>query len=183
MRARALQLHFKTRQRLQRWRKAAEADGAYRVARRLHAVLLNAAGHSSGDIAAILLAPRSKVSQWLSDYEEFGYEALLEGQRSGRPALLTSAQESDLGEIIDRGPLAYGFTSGVWNAPMIGRVIAEEFWVKYTSRHVRRLLSRIGFSVQRPKRILARADLEEQNRWRRYTHPNIKKKRRPKEPS
>jgi len=181
MRARALQLHFQTRQRLQRWKKAAEANGAYRVARRLHAVLLNAAGHSSGDIADILAAPRSKVSQWLSDYEEFGDEALLEGQRSGRPALLTGAQQTDLGDIIDSGPLAYGFTSGVWNAPMIGRVIAEEFKVKYTSRHVRRLLDCIGFSVQRPKRILARANPVEQNRWRRYTYPNLKKKRRPKE--
>lgn len=183
MHPRALQLHFQTRQRLQRWKKAAEADGAYRVAKRFHAVLLNAAGHSSGDIAGLLQASRSKVSQWLSDYEEFGDEALLEGQRSGRPARLTDAEQAALGEMIDSGPLAYGFNSGVWNAPMIGRVIAEEFEVKYTSRHVRRLLDRLGFSVQRPQRILARANPVEQKRWRRYTYPNLKKKRRPKGPN
>lgn len=183
MRARILRLHFQTRRRLERWRKEAEADGAYRVAKRLHAVLLNNDGCSSGEIAAVLDAPRSKVSQWLSDYEEFGYEGLLEGQRSGRPALLDDKQKLTLAQIIDSGPLNHGFASGVWNAPMIGRVIAEEFEVEYTARHVRRLLQELGFSVQRPKRILARANRAAQQRWRRYTYPSLKKKRPPKAPS
>lgn len=177
MRARMLHLHFQTRRRLERWKREAEADGAYRVAKRLHAVLLNNDGCSSGNIAAILEAPRSKVSQWLSDYEQFGHEGLLEGQRSGRPAQLDDQQKVALGEIIDRGPLSRGFASGVWSAPMIGRVITEEFEVEYTSRHVRRLLREMGFSVQRPKRILARANRAAQQRWRRYTYPNLKKKR------
>ena len=34
MRARILRLHFQTRRQLERWRKEAEADGAYRVAKR-----------------------------------------------------------------------------------------------------------------------------------------------------
>jgi transposase len=177
MRARILRLHFQTRRRLERWGKEAEADGAYRVAKRLQAVVLNSHGCSSGEIATMVGAPRSRVSQWLSDYEEFGHEALWEGQRSGRPAQLEEQQKLALGEIIDRGPLERGFASGVWNAPMIGRVITEEFEVKFTPRHVRRLLQEMGFSVQRPKRILARANRAAQERWRRYTYPNLKKKR------
>lgn len=183
MRARILRLHYKTRSQLEQWRKEAEADGAYRVARRLHAVLLNSGGCSSGEIAAILDAPRSKVSQWLSGYEEFGYEALLEGQRCGRPAYLDDKQIATLGDIIDNGPLNYGFASGVWSAPMIGRVIGEEFQIEYTARHVRRLLKQMGFSVQRPKRVLARADRAGQQKWRRYTYPNLKKKPKPKGPN
>ncbi len=107
VRARILQLHFQTRRHLERLRKEAETAAEYRVAKRIHAVLLNDDGLSSGDIAGVLQAPRSKVSQWLSDYEEFGQEALLEGQRSGRPALLSAEQKVTLGEIIDSGP-GYG---------------------------------------------------------------------------
>lgn len=183
MRARIVRLHFQTRRRLERWKKEAEADGAYRVAKRLRAILLNNDGCSSGEIAALLDAPRSKVSQWLSDYEAFGYEALLEGHRSGRPALLDDKQKQALGGIIDAGPLNYGFASGVWNAPMIGRVINEQFEIEYTARHVRRLLQEMGFSVQRPKRILARANRAAQQRWRRYTYPRLKKKPAPNAPS
>lgn len=176
MQPRILSLHYRTRDRLRQMRKDAEQDGEYRVAKRVHAVLLNGAGHSSGEIAHLLEAPRSKVSQWLNQYEQHGYEALLEGHRCGRPCQLTEAQRKTLADILDSGPRAYGFLSGVWNAGMIARVVEEEYRVPYTPRHVRRLLSNLGFSVQRPKRVLAKADPAAQNRWRRYTYPNIKKK-------
>jgi transposase len=173
---RLIQLHPKTYQRLARLRREAESDGAYRVAKRLHAVLLNADGHSSGRIAEILKAPRSRASEWLANYETHGEEALLEGQRSGRPARLSPSQRTELGDIIESGPVAYGLDSGVWTSPMIGRVVEDEFGIAYHPGHVRKLLTAIGFSLQRPRRLLARADAALQARWRRRTYPNIKKK-------
>jgi transposase len=173
---RLIQLHPKTYQRLARLRREAESDGAYRVAKRLHAVLLNADGHSSGRIAEILKAPRSRASEWLANYETHGEEGLLEGQRSGRPAELSQSQRTELGDIIESGPVAYGLDSGVWTSPMIGRVVEDEFGVAYHPGHVRKLLTAIGFSLQRPRRLLARADADLQARWRRRTYPNIKKK-------
>jgi len=59
---------------------------------------------------------------------------------------------------------------------MIGRVVEDEFGVVFHPGHVRKLLAAIGFSVQRPRRLLARADATAQARWRRRTYPNIKKK-------
>lgn len=177
MQARLLHLHFRTYEKLRRLKPEAEADGAHRVAKRIHAITLNHDGLSSGEIAEFLDAPRSKVSHWLSNYEQFGFEALLEGQRPGRPGQLTQPQQVQLEDIIDSGPLAWGFLSGVWSAPMVARVIAEEFGVDYTARHVGRLLHRRGFSVQRPRRKLMRANPREQHRWRRYAYPRLKKKR------
>src|SRR5438876_5036030 len=89
---RTLQLHPSTLQRLLRLTKEAERDGSYRVAKRLQAVVLNADGHSSGEIAKILKAPRSRASEWLRLYEKHGIEGLLEGHRSGRPAALNETQ-------------------------------------------------------------------------------------------
>ncbi len=177
MQARILRLHYRTYDRLRRLRREAEADGAYRVAKRIHAVTLNYDGMTSGEIAGVLDAPRSKVSQWLRDYEHFGFDALLEGQRSGRPDQLSKPQCVQLEDIIDSGPVSWGFLSGVWSAPMVARVISEEFGIDYSARHVRRLLHAWGFSVQRPRRKLKRADPVEQNRWRRYTYPRLKKNR------
>src|ERR1022692_3970047 len=104
MHGRLLHLHFRTYDKLRRLKKEAEADGAHRVAKRIQAITLNHDGLSSGEIAELLHAPRSKVSQWLSDYERFGYEALLEGQRPGRPGQLTQLQQVQLEDIIDSGP-------------------------------------------------------------------------------
>jgi hypothetical protein len=58
---------------------------------------------------------------------------------------------------------------------MFSRVTAEEFGCQYHPGHVLKLLHEIGFSMQRPKRMLARANPAEQNKWHRYTYPNLKK--------
>ena len=173
---RALHLHHGTHKRLVRLSKEAERDGAYRVAKRLQAVVLNAEGHSSGEIARILKAPRSKASEWLRVYEESGIEGLLEGHRSGRPAGLDEKQLQQLADILDSGPVAYGLDTGIWTSPMITWIIEEEFGTQYHPGHVRKILHEIGFSVQRPKRVLAKADAAERDRWRRYTYPRLKKK-------
>jgi transposase len=176
MRARLLKLHPSTYKRLIRLSKEAERDGAYRVAKRLQAVILNSEGHSSGELARILKAPRSKVSEWLARYQSHGVEGLLEGQRSGRPPQLTLEQRQQLGDLLDSGPVAYGLDTGVWTSPMIAWLIEQEFGVRYHPGHVRKLLAGLGFSVQRPRRVLARADPEAQQIWRRRTYPNLKKK-------
>lgn len=176
MKPRMVHLHYKTVEKLFRLKKEAEVDGVYRVARRIHAVILNHEGKTSGDIANILKTPRSRVSEWLKNYECYGYEGLLEGYRPGRPSQLIEQELTVLCDIIDSGPVAYGFLGGVWTSPMIARVIEQEFAVSYHPGHVRRLLHQLGFSVQRPRRTLARANPEKQDRWHRYTYPNIKKK-------
>ena len=55
---------------------------------------------------------------------------------------------------LDSGPVAYGLDTGVWTSPLITHVIAEEFGVSYHPGHVRKLLYTMGFSVQRPQRLL-----------------------------
>ena len=177
MRARYLRLSSKRAQELSALKKEAERDGAFRVAKRIHAVLLNHQQHSSSEIATILEAPRSKVSLWLGQFEEYGWEALLEGHRSGRPRQLEAQQRQGLCDILDSGPVAYGFVSGIWTSPMIARVIHEEYKVDYHPGHVRKLLKDLGFSVQRPRKRLAKGDPVLQDRWQRYTYPRLKKNR------
>ena len=176
MRARLLRLHPRTVEKLLKLKKDAEKEGEHRVAKRIHATLLNHDGKTSGEISNLLRAPRSRVSEWLSNYDAYGFESLLEGHRTGRPPLLNKNQKTELADIVDSGPVAYGFLSGVWTSVMIAQVIQDEFRVSYDSRHVRRILDELNFSVQRPKKILAKADPVKQNRWARYTYPNIKKK-------
>ena len=178
MLARLLRVHPSTYKWLVRLSKEAQRDGAYRVAKRLRAVVLNSEGQTSGELARILKAPRSKVSEWLRCYQTEGVDGLLEGDRSGRPSELTEKQQRQLGDIVESGPVAYGLDNGIWTSPMIARVIEEEFGVQYHPGHVRKLLDAWGFSVPRPRRILARADVAAQDRWRRRIYPNLKKKPR-----
>src|SRR5437879_7195532 len=81
---RILYLHPKTYKHLIRLRKQAERDGAYRVAKRLQAVVLNSEGRTSGELAHLLAAPRSRVAEWLARYQAFGVDGLLERSEERR---------------------------------------------------------------------------------------------------
>src|SRR5205809_6678852 len=148
---RTLELHPSTLRRLVRLAKEAERDGSYRVAKRLQAIVMNAEGYSSGEIARILKAPRSKTSEWLRLYEEHGVDGLLEGHRSGRPRGLDDKERQQLGDILDSGPAAYGLDTGIWTSPMISGVIEEEFGIEYHRGQVRRFRQEFGFAFQRRK--------------------------------
>ena len=62
MRPRTISLRAATVEKLARLMREAESDGARRVARRIHAVTLNAGGRTSGDTADTLMVGRSRVS-------------------------------------------------------------------------------------------------------------------------
>ncbi len=118
---------------------------------------------------------RSKVSEWLKIYDEQGFEGLKEGKRSGRPSQLTDLQKIILCDIVDSGPIAFGYSSGILTSRRIAAAIYEEFGVEYHEGHVRKLLYDFGFSVQSLKRVLALADKEKQAKWISKTYPDIKK--------
>jgi transposase len=175
---RAVQLHgtVKKIQQLVRLSKQALRDGAYRVANRLHAVALNMEGRKAPEIADVLKVHRSNVCLWLQRWQEEGMEGILEGHRPGRPPTISERQRQQLADILESGPVAYGFSSGVWTCPMIARVIEDEFSLSFHPAHVSRILHGLEFSVQRPQKVLARADEALQSKWIRYRYPNLKKK-------
>lgn len=164
----------RTLQRLKTLRQEAQTDKAPRVALRLQAIMLSVQGQTTGQIANGLQVDRTRVHAWIGAWNQYGDEGLWEGHRSGRPARLSPAQREHLEDILDSGPVAYGLNTGVWTSPLITQIIAEECGVHYHPGHVRHLLQRWNFSVQRPKTRLVQADPKKQNRWIRYTHPNLK---------
>ena len=166
----------KTAKLLLRLRQEATRDDESRVALRFHAIALSIEGHTTSQIARTLKVHRSSVPLWIQQWNAHHEVGLLEGQRSGRPSDLNARQQRQLQDILDGGPAAYGLESGIWTSPAISNVITHEFGVDYHPGHVRKLLKRLGYSVQRPTTRLVQADLAQKNRWVRYTYPRLKKK-------
>jgi len=170
----------RSRRKLLALRQAAQTDKAPRVALRLQALLLSVEGLTPPQIADLLHVHRTRVHAWVCHWNQYGEEGILEGHRSGRPGQLSAAQLQQFRDIVESGPVAYGLNSGVWTSPVLAAVIQEEFGIQYHPGHVRKVLHRIGCSVQRPTTRLAQADPKEQNKWIRYTYPNLKKTPAPK---
>ncbi len=117
------------------------------------------------------------MNRWLQWYDADHVDGLRTRIAEGPAPKLTDEQREALAVIISLGPMQAGYQSGVWTGPMIGDLIEERFGVRYHNHHVPRLLHQLKFSVQRPRKRLARADLARQATWLRETFPRIKKKR------
>ena len=129
------------------------------------------------DIAAECGVTRGSVNRWLQWYDADHIDGLRTRIAEGPAPKLTDEQREALTIIIELGPMQAGYQSGVWTGPMIGDLIEQRFGVRYHNHHVPRLLHQLRFSVQRPRKRLARADLARQATWLRDTLPRIKKKR------
>ncbi|MEW6684802.1 MAG: winged helix-turn-helix domain-containing protein [Candidatus Edwardsbacteria bacterium] len=123
------------------------------------------------EIVKILNVGQMSVYRWISCYNESGVERLFEGKHTGRPPLLDKDRLSRLEEILDSGPVAYGFQQGIWTCPTVQHVIEAEFNIIYHHDHVRKILHKLGFSVQDPRKKLALADENLQQKWIRETYP------------
>ena len=155
----------------------AEVRGCLNEWRRGRAVLGYIEGRRVVEVADEVGKSRGSVNRWLQWYESMGVDGLITAKAPGPTPKLTVRQREQLATLIESGPLESGYKSGVWTGPMIGDLIEDRFGVRYHNHHVPRLLHQMGFSVQRPRKRLARANQESQATWVNKTFPKIKKRR------
>lgn len=165
-----------SRKALARFIRRADKAGDLDEWRRGKAVLGYIEGTRVIELAEHLGVTRGAVNRWLGWYDALGIAGLRTVKPAGAPPKLSTAQQAELGELIELGPIAAGYGSGVWTGPMIGDLIAARFGVRYHNHTVPRLLHHLGFSVQRPRKRLAKANKAAQAYWLRKRLPAIKKK-------
>lgn len=144
--------------------------------KRFRAVLSYIDGNSAIETAKRLKTVRSCVNKWIRWYVTAGPEGLLTQDSPGSPPKLEAERLHELAVIVEAGPAAAGYTSGVWTGPMVGDLIEKRFGVTYHHEYIPRLLARMRFSIQRPRKRLARADAAAQREWVEERLPQIKKK-------
>ncbi len=147
--------------------------------RRAHCVLGYIDGQTVIAMAKALDIDRSAITKWFAWYSAEGAEGLRTAPLPGRAPRLSAEQRAEVARVVEAGPPASGFKSGVWTGALVGQWIEQHFGVRYHPQHIPRLLHQLGFSVQRPRKRLARADLEKQAFWLRTQFPGLKKKRAP----
>lgn len=164
--------------RLTTLRDSSRAAGDLDVWLRARAVLGYIAGQRAVEIAEHLEVGESSVRDWLRWYAREGADGLLSAKRGASKPKLDAAQREELGTLLDAGPQAAGLSAGMWTGKAVAALILARFGVSYHVQSVPRLLHEIGFSVQRPRKRLARADPAAQAQWKADRLPAIKKKRR-----
>ena len=122
-------------------------------------------GESFDAIADQLEMKRITVNKALHRFQERGIDAKDDEKRSGRPRHLTQPQLKSLRRRLIAGPRKG--TGALWTTKMIAVVVKEQYGKVYTTRHVRRLMHQLGFSLQKPRPRHYKADVEAQAHFKK----------------
>lgn len=151
-------------------------DAAALEDRRFQALALHRKGTPQADIARQFQVSRAAVCQWLRAARQKGRAGLQRKARPGRPPKLGARQRRAFLRLLARGAEHAGYTTQLWTAERIQRLLRERFGARYHANHVPKLLRQCGWSYQRPTgRAIERNEAAVQ-RWLREDWPRIKKK-------
>ena len=148
-------------------RKAFVSETNVRAKNRLHAAFLRKQGKKVDEIAEILGATKSAVSKWLNKLHYGGVKAAVPIKQTGRPKFLSTSQLKTLRQQLLKEPAKFGYAEAFWSTRLVQGHVKQKFGVLFVDRHMRRLLHKIGFSLQKPRPTDYRADAAAQKRFKK----------------
>ena len=150
------------------------AARARREAVRRQAASMFEQSRSTVQIASELRVPEKSVREWRRRWAAGGTAALASSGPGGSDCKLDVGQQKQLAEMLDEGPVAYGWADARWTLVRVAEVIERRFGVGYTLRGVSYLLHRMGYSLQVPARRAVERDAEAVATWQRKRWPAVK---------
>ncbi len=134
---------------------------------RLHAILMVAQGMSCRKVAHLLGDSPRTVAYWVKRFEAEGLSGLADADRSGRPSRLDGQQIQLIDTALRLHPSQYGLGGNLWDGKLLSHFISQQFGIELGVRQCQRLFRRLGFRLRKPRPLIAKADPERQEAFKK----------------
>lgn len=134
---------------------------------RLHSILLVAQGMSCKEAADYFGDSVRTVQTWIHRFEEEGLAGLADADRAGRPGRLTDRQLSEIERILRDSPRNAGMKVNLWDGKTLSAFIQKRFGVRLGVRQCQRLFRQLGFRLRKPRPMIAHADPDIQDAFKK----------------
>ena len=134
---------------------------------RLHGVLLVCDGRSCYEVAEILGRSPRTIQHWINRFESIGFEGLREGERSGRPRRIDEAQLKRIGRDLRKDPREIGYSQNMWDGRLLSHHLSKAYGIELGIRQCQRLFHRLGFRRRKPRPVIANADKDAQEEFKK----------------
>lgn len=127
-------------------KKAYKKEDHIKVKERILMLIHFYEGKSSRDVGKIVQCDQKLVLYWKNRYEREDLNGLKTKPRSGKPKLISRSKEEKLKKLI-----SVDNPANPWTTKRVCELIKKETEIKYTQRHVQRILHRWGFNLLVPR--------------------------------
>lgn len=126
------------------------------------------------EIADLLCLPKSTVGDYLARFNNSKELSFIKDKpKSGRPFKLNESNLKLLKKIIEKSPKEQNLDTDSWSTGIIRNFIKEKFDKKYTMFGTRKLLKKLGFSLQKPRPIHHLGNEDEQEKFKKNFHESL----------
>jgi transposase len=125
---------------------------------RLHGLLLVTSGQSCREVARLLGEDPSTVQRWVRRFERDGLEGLRDGERPGRPRMISARQWRKLGVDLRATPRDFGLEASIWDGPLLSEHLRGRYGIELGVRQCQRLFRQMGFRLRKPRPEVAQSD-------------------------
>jgi transposase len=108
-----------------------------RVFRRAQAVREVVAGQTVKAVSDTFHFINSALRKWVQRFAREGTGGLFDRPRSGRPANMTGALQSQLNQLVDQDPLQHGSIHSQWSCRELATVLSQQSGVPIGRESVR----------------------------------------------
>lgn len=137
------------------------------------------AGDTIKVVARVFKVPQRTLFSWLARYRHGGYDALREGQRSGRSRKVNAEVMQWLYEAITLGdPRQFQLPFCLWTLALVRQLLKREFGIELSKSGVSRLLGHLGLSPQRPIYKSYKRDPQKMREYLDRTFPGLRRRAR-----
>lgn len=134
---------------------------------RLHGVLLVCRGLSCYEVGEMFGHDPTTIQRWVRSFETRGFSGLQDQERSGRPQRLTPQQIQAVEEDLRESPRIFGYSQNLWDGKLLSHHLRQTQQVNLEVRQCQRLFHQLGFRLRKPRPVIARANLEEQQAFKK----------------
>ena len=131
---------------------------------RLLAAIAYKNGVTQTELAEWYNVQRRTIYSWLKrlDTDESLEQAVSDAKRTGRKRKLSKSQQKEFEATVHHPPEEVGVDAPAWTPALVQEFLDKTYGVEYSIPSCRRLLKEAGLSYQKPRRLAAEVDEDEQ---------------------
>lgn len=134
---------------------------------KLHGVLLIASGYDSYQVGEMFGQSSTTIQRWVNKFNESGFAGLRDGERPGRPRLLTEKQWEQLEKDVRQPPLNFKLAQSFWDGKLLSQHLHTKYKVEIGVRQCQRMFKMMGFRLRKPRPVIANADPSRQKAFKK----------------
>jgi len=134
---------------------------------RLHGILLVCSGLSCYEVAELFGQSPRTIQYWVQRFEESGFAGLEETPRAGRPSVVDENMGKAIGADLRGSPREFGYPQNLWDGKLLSHHLSKHYSIQLGERQCRRLFGQMRFRRRKPRPVIAKADPQAQDRYKK----------------